>query len=150
MNEDYDDRMCQMCCKLGLTARHKKFLVSSILRKNFSSEASSGSSPRRFRKPAEFPIVRRVLFGSNGRTTREGWAPDDKRRESAVRRAVAEMYFRILGLQILALDEMIRLDSLQCMVSAHLYCTQMMHAYCSVLEAMWILPVYTRCIRLGF
>ncbi len=73
MSENYDNRMCQTCCKSGLTARDIKLSVSSILRKNLSSKASSGSSPRRFRKSTEFPIVHRALFGANGLTTRESW-----------------------------------------------------------------------------
>ncbi len=97
MSENYDNRMCQICCKLGLTARHMNLLFSSRLTKSFTSEASFRSSPRRFRKPTEFPVVDGALVGANGRTTTERWTSDDEGKESAIHRAVTELRVRTLG-----------------------------------------------------
>ena len=97
MSESYDKRMCQICCKLGLTARHTHLLVSSRLTKNLPSEASFRSSPRRSRKPTEFPIVRGAVFGTHGRITREIYTSDDEGKESAIHRAITEMWIRTLG-----------------------------------------------------
>ena len=97
MSENYKNRMCQICCKSGLTARHMHLLVSSRVTKSLLSKASFRSSPRRSRKPTEFPIMRGAVFGTHGRTTREIYTSDDEGKESAIHRAITEMWIRTLG-----------------------------------------------------
>ena len=71
MSENYDNRMCPTCCKIGLTALHTKLLVSSKLTRWFPSEASIRSSQTRFRKPTKYPIVLGAPLSANGQTTEE-------------------------------------------------------------------------------
>lgn len=71
MNENYDNRMCPTCCKLGLTAPHTQSLVSSRLTRGLPSEASIRSNQRRFRKPTKYPIARGAFLGAAGRSTKE-------------------------------------------------------------------------------
>ena len=96
MSENYENTMCQICYKLGLTARHTNLLFSSRLMKNLPSKASFRSSPRRFGKPTELPIERGAHFSANGRTARERWTSDDKGKESAIHRVVTDMWIRTL------------------------------------------------------